>query len=113
MKFKDGVITQVTTIVNGKAQLNEPTAETLFFIQLTDRLSHKVTGKEIVVTSLLDGKHMTGSLHYQGKAFDIRTSVYTKAETARLIAALRQFDETLDIVDEGDHIHIEIDPKNS
>lgn len=113
MKFKDGVITQVTTIVNGKAQLNEPTAETLFFIQLTDRLSHKVTGKEIVVTSLLDGKHMTGSLHYLGKAFDIRTSIYTKAETTRLIAALRQFDDTLDIVDEGDHIHIEIDPKNS
>lgn len=111
MKFKDGVITQITTMIDGKPVTQQPTEELRFFMQLADLLSKKATGKEIVVTSILDGKHMTGSLHYRGKAFDIRTSIYTKAETARLITALRQFDDTLDIVDEGDHVHIEIDPK--
>jgi len=111
MKFKDGVITQITTTIDGKPVTQQPTDELRFFMQLADMLSKKATGKEIVVTSMLDGKHMTGSLHYQGNAFDIRTSIYPTKERVLVISYLRMFDDTLDIVDEGDHIHIEIDPK--
>ena len=62
---------------------------------------------DLILTILIVIAIAVGIVIGNGKAFDIRTSIYNKADTARLIASLRQFDETLDIVDEGDHIHIE------
>lgn len=72
-------------------------------------------GIPFVITSLCDGKHMDGSLHYEGGAVDIRLpSKYNgKAATdtevhAELAAALGR---AYDVVLEVDHLHVEFDPK--
>jgi len=63
---------------------------------------------DAVVTAGLDGQHMEGSLHYQGLAIDIRLKDYAEAWMKFLENRLGR---GWDIVVEGDHIHIERDPK--
>lgn len=112
MKYKDGVIIQITTIVD-----NEPEELTISpFIQramtIADAVSMADTKKEIVVTSILDGVHSSKSLHYKGLAFDLRTHIYTQYEISKLMGNLRyMLGANYDVVLEKDHIHIEYDPK--
>ncbi len=73
---------------------------------------YKTFHAELVITSLLDGKHMEGSLHYKGLAVDIRTS--NLSGQTRPIAAARlksALGAEYDVILEKDHIHIEHDPK--
>ena len=69
---------------------------------------------DLVITSLRDGKHMKGSLHYKGLAVDLRTRdlcpINRATATRRLKGALGP---EYDVVLESDHIHIEFDPKES
>lgn len=65
---------------------------------------------EMVITSVTDSKHGTGSLHYQGQALDLRINnlldpeqVHTKIKEA--------LGAEFDVVLEADHIHIEWQPK--
>ena len=65
----------------------------------------------ITVTSVTDGTHSKGSLHYVGQAADIRVSdmpfeVMKYVESLKI--ALR---ENYDVVYEKTHIHIEYQPK--
>jgi hypothetical protein len=68
-------------------------------------------GKRLVVTSGLDGRHMKNSLHYQGRALDIRTRHIPPGERRpvrdRIAEALG---DDYDVVLEKTHIHIEYDP---
>jgi hypothetical protein len=78
-------------------------------------------GLECVVTSLADGKHMRGSLHYVGAAVDFRLPDKnelggTEGEALALAENLRQrlaeaLGPDFDVVDEGDHLHAEWQPK--
>lgn len=111
MKYKDGVITMITKVINGEQRIVLPVFELAHYMVIADKLSMELTGKEMVVTSLLDGKHSEKSLHYVGRAFDMRTYIYTPDELKSLVDALRQYEDVLDIVVEGDHLHIEIDRK--
>ena len=67
---------------------------------------------EFVVTSVCDGKHMQGSKHYEGLAMDIRTR---EIPEAMLKPCLDEMKEALgpqyDAILEGDHFHVEHDPK--
>lgn len=85
---------------------------------------HRVLfGKDLVVTSLLDGKHNCGSLHPKGLAADLRVIDLTESERYSFFAALKLRLEPMgyDVVWEGGvgatpattgaHIHIEYDPK--
>lgn len=65
-----------------------------------------------VCTSARDGKHMTGSLHYQGRAIDLHISNVPYAQQPHLLAALRdKLGPDFDVVLERDHIHLEYDPR--
>lgn len=70
-------------------------------------------GYDMTVTSLKDGKHMMKSLHYVGKAADIRISNVRKMDTIHIFKALIEaLTDDFDVVLEPTHIHIEYDPKN-
>lgn len=70
---------------------------------------------QLVVTSLRDQhEHKPKSLHNTGFGLDFRTRHLSDAQRQELTALLRAvFDPTygFDTVDEGNHIHIEFDPK--
>lgn len=67
---------------------------------------------ECVITSGSDGKHGPNSLHYSGRALDLRTN-HLRAESVHPIyMKLKQaLGEQFDTVLESDHIHIEFQPK--
>ncbi len=67
---------------------------------------------ELMLTSITDGKHMEGSLHYKGLAFDCRVSNVPQRYRAQLPQLLRSaLGPQYDVVDEQTHIHVEFDPK--
>ncbi len=68
-------------------------------------------GFDVVITSGTDGKHMRQSKHYDGNALDIRTVNIPRTARAPYLAQLRvRLGEDYDVIDEGNHIHIEYDP---
>jgi hypothetical protein len=66
------------------------------------------------VCSMKDGGHMKGSLHYEGRAVDLRTHDLAPGEASRFAAVMKQllFPCGFDVVHEADpeHLHIEYDP---
>lgn len=67
---------------------------------------------ELVITSLLDGRHMKDSLHYKGLAVDLRTRHLLKPDRATAAARLRvALGPEYDVVLHTTHIHVEHDPK--
>ena len=66
-------------------------------------------GIAAVVTSIVDGLHMRNSLHYSGAGVDFEIgdapnrSVFASELRGRL-------GRDYDVVDEGDHIHVEYQP---
>lgn len=72
-------------------------------------------GGPVTVTSMRDGQHMAGSLHFQGRAVDIRTddlSPTAASQWARRISFMLHelgFDTILEL--NPPHIHVEFDPK--
>lgn len=112
MKIKDGVYTQVTVVKNGIEVQLSYSVHVKKAISICDEVSKKVTGKGIVVTSILDGKHKEGSKHYIGEAFDLRSFIYSKVEIAMLDIAFKEaLGKDYDVLFEIDHFHIEFDPK--
>ena len=74
---------------------------------------YKALGKELVVTSLSDGKHSIHSLHYVGEAADIRTRDFKDllaVEEAFWLIRKTIDPRGFDTVLEKDHIHIEFQP---
>lgn len=67
--------------------------------------------KDLTITSGDDGKHMVGSKHYEGNAFDIRTRGMSSSEKADVARMIREvIGEDFDVVVEPTHIHVEYDP---
>lgn len=83
--------------------------QTALAIQAAAGVYSTLNQDEMVVTSVCDGEHSPGSLHYVGLAFDIRLPG-TRATTAvqSLKAALSN---GFDVVLEATHIHVEHQPK--
>lgn len=72
---------------------------------------------DLVVTSANDSEHSTNSLHYAGKAFDLRTKhtgmSKAVADAIRNQLAPLGFDVILeDLGGVNEHLHVEYDPKN-
>ena len=64
--------------------------------------------QELVITSTYEGVHSASSLHYTHLAVDIRSGDH-KDEVKDWLD--KWLGKDYDIVLEGDHIHIEFDPK--
>lgn len=98
MKIKDGVICKGTR------------SETLIAISVLAGIFGKL-GKEFIITSLLDGKHMRNSLHYVGLAVDVRTRDLDDAQKQALLTeAKEELEPFYDVLLEEDHLHVEFDP---
>jgi len=70
-------------------------------------------GTELVITSANDGKHKDGSLHYQGKALDLRTWTLNGREVMVHAKLQRELAPDYDVILERDHIHVEYQPKTN
>ena len=65
---------------------------------------------DMFVTSLLDGVHSRGSLHYVGYAADLR--IWNIDEVESFTEGLaEELGPEFDVVLESDHIHLEFKPK--
>ena len=73
----------------------------------------KQFGEVLVVTSVVDSKHIEDSLHPSGYGGDLRTHYFPSATTIKFAAQLLRdaLTDEFDVVVEPDHIHIEFDPK--
>lgn len=67
--------------------------------------------QKLTITSARDGKHKTNSLHYTGKAFDLRTKDVPDAVAMREVLQQR-LGHDFDVILEPDHIHVEYDPRS-
>lgn len=70
----------------------------------------RVTAQPLVITSGRDGEHSATSLHYEGRALDVRTRTLTGPQQEQVATALRtELGADWDVVIEKHHIHIELD----
>lgn len=101
MRVKDGSVNLegLESVVRDKLAVMEATRASALKVLLAG---------EIVVTSAKDGKHGDGSLHYQGRAVDLRTRDFTDIWASKLRMALGK---DWDVVIESDHVHCEFDQK--
>ncbi len=69
-------------------------------------------GFDLIVTSVLEGNHHAGSLHYKGLAADVRTRHLPEGMKRVLHDELQTALGTdWDVVLESDHLHLEYDVK--
>ena len=67
---------------------------------------------KLTFTSGIDGDHSTGSLHYTGRAVDLRTRHVSQQIKLKIADMLRvELGWGYEVVVESTHIHIEWDPK--
>ena len=70
-----------------------------------------IVGRDAIITSARDGRHMSTSLHFSGKAIDLRTRDMAAGKEQKVVEALKtKLGNNFDIVLESDHIHLEYDP---
>lgn len=69
-------------------------------------------GVDTVITSGTDGKHGEHSKHYTMEALDFRTRHLKVENHAALVHRCKHaLGKDFDVVLEGDHLHVEFDPK--
>lgn len=67
-------------------------------------------GLDFVITSVCDGKHSDTSLHYVGYAFDCR--IYQSIDNDKIVKEIkRRLNIDYDVILEGNHIHVEFQPR--
>lgn len=72
------------------------------------RITEKVYAscrEELYITSLQEGTHSVGTLHTDGRAWDMRKGNVKKEVLQKALG------DDFDVVDESNHRHVEYDPK--
>ena len=70
-------------------------------------------GGDCIITSMCDGTHSSGSLHYSGAAIDLRTRHIPDTTAASITKELKNsLGVDFDVVLEDNHIHVEFQPKS-
>ena len=90
--------------------------EMFFAMRQIDDAAHWLDADyQATCTSAVDGHHSRNSLHYDGRAIDIRTfdlpPDVSREQYARLIR--QRLSSDYDVVVEPDHIHVEWQPKRT
>ncbi len=79
-------------------------------VDIAWRLASRYGQRELVITSVTEGRHKIGSRHYEGMAFDFRR--WSIQDVTRFVEALRfHLGRHYDVVVESTHVHVEYDPK--
>ena len=100
LRFKEGVSVTFTEPVNRILEAAEYTFQ-----------AH---GYSCVCTAGTDGKHMEGSLHYKARAVDLRSRHVAADALPKIVDELKErLGKDFDVIVEGDHLHLEHDPKTS
>lgn len=88
----------------------------MFHAAIVAEQIYKKFGAECVITAGTDGKHMEKSLHYVGKALDLRTNnvpgraLQLKVELQQALG--KDYDVVLEAVGTpNEHCHVEYDPR--
>lgn len=77
-------------------------------------LLYRCHNRTLTVTSTNDGKHMKGSKHYSGNAFDCRIWDFLPNSLLTLIKDVKALlGDEFDVLHEDSHIHVEFDPLRS
>jgi hypothetical protein len=104
----------IATALKGGVDLRGITPETVLGVLVAAQVYHD-HGVPLVLTSVRDGKHMEGSMHYIGAAVDCRLPSRYTGETRDDVRIRNELAEALgpqfDVLLEADHIHLEFDPK--
>ena len=87
----------------------------LFYAQMVlDSVTQSVVGRPAIVTSVEDGRHTATSLHYRGRALDLRTRDLSHAQKRKYAIALRSaLGPGWEVIIESDHIHVEYEYQHS
>ena len=76
---------------------------------LVEEAHLRLAGEEAVITSTYEGNHGPGSLHYGNEGIDFRRA---KKSFSEIAASLKtSLGANYDVAVEGDHLHVEWDPK--
>ena len=87
--------------------------ELLLALIIVDGVFQK-NGYEVVITSLMDGKHSRTSLHYAGCAADVRSKTIPVEDHQKLATQCRgALGKDYDFIVESNHFHLESQPKGS
>lgn len=84
--------------------------ETLLAILVVERV-YDSFGEGLHLTSVNDGEHMPGSLHYVGFAFDCRLA--SRARSTITARCKDRLGSSFDVVQEATHLHVEYQPKEA
>lgn len=86
----------------------------LLLAVMVSEAAYRELGHELVLTSLVDGRHSRASIHYSGGAADLRIRNVPESQWQTLANMIRsRLGEDYDVVLESDHIHLEYQPKKS
>lgn len=73
---------------------------------------YNMYGQELVVTSIMDGRHSRTSSHYAGNGIDTRTRYFTDQEKLAVAQDCRdRLGRDFDVIVETDHLHFQYKPK--
>ena len=85
--------------------------ELLLALQVAEYV-YEIYDKELVVTSISDGKHSTVSRHYLGMAADLRTRYFTPKQKKLVVAEIKErLGKDYLVLLERTHIHLSWKPK--
>lgn len=87
--------------------------ELVLALGIAAEIYQKYFGIVMTVTSVKDGAHKSGSKHYVGCAADLRVWGLEGRIVTVVDAIKTALGEDFDVVPEGDHIHLEFDPKGA
>jgi hypothetical protein len=71
------------------------------------------TGHDCVLTSVTEGVHETGSIHFQGLAFDLRTRDLGASLKTVLAELQDRLGPDFEVITEKDHAHVEYNPRTA